>query len=104
MEANLAMLKKIGPADMVQGMLAAQMIAIHSATMWCMADAARSRFHPGAREMSLRLTAKLFQAFAQQVAALNDSRREVKGRKWVRSPEARHGTGAMPRPPLADVV
>src|SRR5262245_33871868 len=48
--AALGMLKEIGPQDMVQGMLAAQMVAVHFAVMGSMCLLKRTKGSPAARE------------------------------------------------------
>jgi len=85
--ASLAMLREIGPQDMVQGMLAAQMVAVHFAVMGSMCVLKRTKHSPAAREFDVPLVVKLLNTFSQQVWALNDCRRDGKGRKQARPAE-----------------
>ena len=67
-EAALRMLKGIKPQNDLEGVLGAQMIAIHEAAMECL----RRAVAPGAsRDQDLKHATKLLALFIQQLDALN---------------------------------
>src|SRR5262245_31714023 len=102
--AALAMLKEIGPRDMVQGMLAAQMVAVHFAVMGSMCLLKRTNGAPAAREFDIPLAVKLLNTFSQQIWALNDCRRGGMGKKAARPAQHKAGAASDLRPRNDNVV
>jgi len=77
----LSLLEGIRPADEIEGMLAAQMVATHSAAMECLRRAmAPQQTLPG-RDLNLKHASKLLQVYAKQMDALN--RHRGKGQQKV---------------------
>lgn len=72
----LAMLSELDPADGAEGMLAAQMVAVHVTTMNCLkrANIESQTFH--GRELNLKFATKLSRLFAQQMEAMGKHRRK----------------------------
>ncbi|MDN3575017.1 hypothetical protein [Methylobacterium longum] len=84
--AALATLVSIVPKDEIEGMLAAQMIATHSASMECYRRAMiREQGHEG-RQSNLSHAGKLSRTFAQLLEALNRHR----GKTGQQKVEVRH--------------
>ena len=83
--ANLALglMHEIGPKDVVEGMLACQLIVVHVASM----DAARRALHveqsAAGRAVYLSLARKLMALFAMQMDALNRNRGKATTQKIV---------------------
>jgi hypothetical protein len=76
-QAALATLQGIKPRDEVEGMLAAQMVACHSAAMECYRRAMiPDQPHVG-RESNLRFADKLSKTYAQQMEALKRHRQKA---------------------------
>jgi len=69
-----AILEGLGPRDELEGMLAAQMVAAHSAAMECM----RQAMKPGQKlkkyELNLKHAEKLFTIYARQIEVLDKHR------------------------------
>ena len=78
-EATLRRVSDIGARDVVEAMLAAQMVATHEAAMECFRQAALSF---AGREMGLKYGEKLVRSFAALTEALN--RHRGKGQQVVR--------------------
>ena len=81
-EATLSRVSNIGARDVVEGMLAAQMVATHEAAMECFRRAALSEHSFAAREMGLKYADRLVRSFAALTDALN--RHRGKGQQVVR--------------------
>jgi hypothetical protein len=79
----LALMHEIGPKDLVEGMLACQMIVAHVATM----DASRRALHveqtAGGRQAFLTLARKLMTLYATQMDALNRHRGRTTTQKVI---------------------
>lgn len=73
-EAAFAALQKIGPRDEVESMLAAQMIAVHNATMECFRRAMLVSQSFEGMEMNLKYGAKLAETYQHQMEALAKKR------------------------------
>lgn len=69
-EAALALMREIAPRDGVEGMLAAQMVAVHENAMECLRRAQVSEQTVVGRDMNLKHAAKLVQIYARQLEAL----------------------------------
>ncbi|MGD9508520.1 MAG: hypothetical protein AB7I59_07215 [Geminicoccaceae bacterium] len=80
--ATLRRVADIGARDVIEAMLAAQMVATHEAVMECFRRAALSENSFAAREMGLRHSEKLARSFVALTDALN--RRRGKGQQVVR--------------------
>ena len=74
MTAAMLMLQGIKPADELEGMLATQMVATHSAAMDCMRRAMADGQAFAVREQNLRLAAKLLALGTRQVETLDRHR------------------------------
>ena len=77
----IAMMDEIQPSDGPEAMLAAQMVAVHFASMQCFSRALLSDQTFAGRELNLKHGAKLSRIYAQQVEALDRHRR--KGQQTV---------------------
>jgi len=77
LEAAYALMREIEPRDAAEGMLAAQMVAVHGAAMDCL----RRAMHPGQtealRDAAMRQATKLLTLFPRQLETLD--RRRGKG-------------------------
>jgi hypothetical protein len=76
-QAALATLQGIKPRDEVEGMLAAQMVACHSAAMECYRRAMIPDQPLIGRESNLRFADKLSKTYAQQMEALKHHRQKA---------------------------
>ena len=81
-EATLCRVSDIGARDVVEAMLAAQMVATHEAAMECFRRAALTEQTFAGREMGLKYGDKLVRSFAALTDALN--RHRGKGQQVVR--------------------
>jgi hypothetical protein len=77
-----AALRGIAPRDPLEGMLAAQMVAVHEAAMGCFHRAHDRGYAPGLRQAELSQANKLVRSFAAQLEALD--RHRGKGQQTVR--------------------
>ena len=74
LDAAMEALKDIGPKDGQEGMLAAQMVATHSAAMECLRRAMiPGQLHEG-RDLNLKHANKLLQTYARQMEVLDKHR------------------------------
>jgi|AntAceMinimDraft_11_1070367.scaffolds.fasta_scaffold56825_1 hypothetical protein len=80
-DGALALLDELKPSDGPEAMLAAQMVAVHVASMQCFSRALLSDQTFAGRELNLKHGAKLSRIYAQQVEALDKHRR--KGQQTV---------------------
>lgn len=64
----------IGPRDTLEGMLAAQMVAVHSAALDCLRRAAEPVSAGRARDTDLRQAARLLNVFQRQMRVRDDRR------------------------------
>ena len=71
---GLAMMEEIGPRDGIEGMLAAQMAAVHCAALDCFRRSASPDQTFAGRDMSLRYGTRLSRLFTEQIAALEKYR------------------------------
>jgi hypothetical protein len=74
LEISLAGLHGIGPKDVMEGMLAAQLLASHNGAMDCYQRATDLKYSMELRLESAKLAAKLSKAHAALVEALNKHR------------------------------
>jgi hypothetical protein len=81
-EAALTAMRGIAPADPLEGMLAAQMVAVHEAAMEAFRRAALAEQTFAGRELGLKYADKLVRSFAALTDALN--RHRGKGQQLVR--------------------
>jgi len=77
----IAMMDELKPTDGQEAMLAAQMVAVHVASMQCFSRALLEGQTFAGRELNLKHGAKLSRIYAQQVEALDKHRR--KGQQTV---------------------
>ncbi len=80
--AGRAALRGIAPRDALEGLLAAQMVAVHEAAMGCLHRAHDRGHAPGLRQAELAQATRLVRSFAAQLEALD--RHRGKGRQVVR--------------------
>src|SRR3954447_26810968 len=80
--ATLCRLSGIGPRDVIEAMLAVQMVATHEAAMECFRRAALAEQTFAGRELGLKYADKLVRSFAALADALN--RHRGKGQQVVR--------------------
>lgn len=90
----------IGPRDTLEGMLAAQMVAVHSAALDCLRRAAEPISADRARDADLRQAARLLNVFQRQMRVRDDRRNPV----LARSLTGRHAPDAAGAPPGARVA
>src|SRR3954454_7661103 len=72
--ATLCRLSEIGPRDVIEAMLAVQMVATHEAALECFRRAALSEQTFAGRELGLKYADKLVRSFAALTDALNRHR------------------------------
>lgn len=90
----------IAPRDTLEGMLAAQMVAVHSASLDCLRRAAEAGAADRARDADLRHAARLLNVFQRQMRVRDDRRNPV----LARSLTGRHAPDAAGSPPGARVA
>ena len=73
-EAMMALLRGIKPADEIEGMLAAQMVSTHNAAMECLRRTIIEGQTIEGREQSLKHATKLLSTYLRQVEVLNKHR------------------------------
>lgn len=84
----------IAPRDTLEGMLAAQMVAVHSAALDSLRRAAETSAADRARDADLRHAARLLNVFQRQMRVRDDRRNPV----LARSLTGRHAPDAPGRP------
>ena len=92
--AALSALSEIGPRDAMEGMLAAQMVAVHASALDCLREAAMPGLKGRDRHTELRDAARLLGVFERHLRLRDDRRnprlaRSVAGRSWNKT-GARH--------------
>ncbi|MFT5485658.1 MAG: hypothetical protein ACI9JL_000154 [Paracoccaceae bacterium] len=90
----------IAPRDTLEGMLAVQMVAVHSAALDSLRRAAEPDAADRAREADLRHAARLLNVFQRQMRVRDDRRNPV----LAHSLTGRHAPDAAGRPPGARVA
>lgn len=90
----------IAPRDTLEGMLAAQMVAVHSAALDSLRRAAEASAADRARDADLRHAARLLNVFQRQMRVRDDRRNPV----LARSLTGRHAPDAAGFPPGARVA
>lgn len=90
----------IGPRDTLEGMLAAQMVAVHSAALDSLRRAAEPCAADRARDTDLRHAARLLNVFQRQMRVRDDRRNPV----LARSLTGRHAPDADGTAPAARVM
>jgi len=80
--AVIAMLEEIGPRDLKEGMLAAQMVTLHNAAMECMRRAMASQQPAQVTEMYLRNGVRLSSLYERHLASLD--KRRGRGQQTIR--------------------
>lgn len=98
--AAVSALCDIAPRDTLEGMLAAQMVAVHSASLDCLRRAAEAGAADRAREADLRHAARLLNVFQRQMRVRDDRRNPV----LARSLTGRHAPDAPGTPSGARVA
>ena len=73
-QSAYAILQGISPADEIEGMLAAQMVGVHTAAMECLRRAMFTNQTFAGFEQSLKNAVKLLAIFARQLESLNKHR------------------------------
>jgi hypothetical protein len=74
LQSAIALLQGIKPTNEIEGMLATQMVATHSAAMECLRRAMLQSQTFEGREQNLKHAAKLLAIYARQMDALNKNR------------------------------
>ena len=90
----------IGPRDTLEGMLAAQMVDVHSAALDFLRRSAEPISADRARDSDLRQAARLLNVFQRQMRVRDDRRNPV----LARSLTGRHAPDAACSPPAARVA
>jgi hypothetical protein len=86
----------LAPRDPLEGMLVAQMAAVHAAAMRCLMRAAECAEHPKIEASYLRLAARLLHLFVRQSEALDRRARRMGGTREDAAAEADAGEAAAP--------
>lgn len=96
----------IGPRDTLEGMLAVQMVAVHSAALDSLRRAAEAGAADRAREADLRHAARLLNVFQRQMRVRDDRRNPVLARSLTgrHAPDAAGGPPALRVAPARDAV
>lgn len=92
---TIAMLDELAPNDGPEGMLAAQMVAVHDTAMQCFSRANIEGQTFAGRELNLKHGAKLIRAFAQQLQALDKHRRNGQQQVVVKHVHVNEGGQAI---------
>lgn len=92
--AALSALSEISPRDAMEGMLAAQMVAVHASALDCLRSAAAPGLTGRDRHLEFRDAARLLALYERQLKLRDDRRnprldRSVAGRNWT-GPGGRH--------------
>lgn len=98
--AAVAAMCDIAPRDTLEGMLAAQMIAVHSAALDSLRRAAEPDSADRARDADLRHAARLLNVFQRQMRVRDDRRNPV----LAHSLTGRHAPDAAGGPPAVRVA
>jgi hypothetical protein len=98
--AAVAAMGDIGPRDTLEGMLAAQMVAVHAAALDSLRRAAEPVAAARARDADLRHAARLLNVFQRQMRVRDDRRNPV----LAHSLTGRHAPDAPGRPPATPVA
>ena len=98
--AAVAAMSDIGPRATLEGMLAAQMVAVHSAALDSLRRAAEPVAADRARDADLRHAARLLNVFQRQMRVRDDRRNPG----LARSLTGRHAPDAAGRPPAPRVA
>ncbi|WP_052955051.1 hypothetical protein [Microvirga vignae] len=72
--AAIAVLNEMKPQDIFEGQLASQMVGTHNAAMECLKRAAEAGQNTASYEINMRLAAKFFAIYLQQLDGLNRHR------------------------------
>jgi hypothetical protein len=84
----------LAPRDPLEGMLVAQMAAVHAAAMRCLMRAAECAEHPKIEASYLRLAARLLHLFVRQAEALDRRARRMGGAREAEATDAAGEAGA----------
>ncbi len=95
MRSAFAALRGIRPQDEVEGMLATQMVATHSAAMECLRRSMIQEQTIVGRDTNLRHAAKLLSIFAKQLETLNRNRGKGQQKVTVEHVNVEAGGQAM---------
>lgn len=90
-----ALLRSMNPADAIEEMLAAQMVANHFAAMECLQGAALPNQTYAGRDLNLKYASKLSLAYARLVDALNKHRGKGQQKVTVEHVHVESGGQAM---------
>ena len=93
--AAIAALRGIKPQDEIEGMLATQMVATHSAAMECLRRSMNQNQSFEVRESSLRHAAKLMSIFTKQLETLNRNRGKGQQKMTIEHVNVESGGQAM---------
>ena len=89
------LLHDIAPQDAVEGMLAVQMVAAHSAAMRCLKVAVSSNQTLPGMQASINMATKLMRTYTAQVEALNKHRNKAKQTVIVKHVHVHEGGQAI---------
>lgn len=94
-EMTRALMEGIGPNDALEGMIAAQMVAVHNKAMSFMHDAKYTQPGSEHEEYRLKQSMKLMAAFARQMDALRNYRRKGEQKITVERVNVQSGAQAI---------
>jgi hypothetical protein len=94
-KSAIALLQGIKPSDEIEGMLASQMVATHSAAMECLRRSMIPEQTFAGREQSLKHASKLMLVYARQMDALNKHRGKGQQRVTVEHVHVEAGAQAV---------
>lgn len=95
MNRAIAMLDELAPTDGCEGMLAAQMVAVHVTAMQCFSRANLEGQTFEGRELNMKHGAKLSRIFAQQLQSLDKHRRNGQQQVIVKHVHVNEGGQAI---------
>lgn len=95
MNQAIAMLDELAPTDGPEGMLAAQMVAVHVTAMQCFSRANLEGQTFAGRELNLKQGVKLSRTFSQQLQALDKHRRNGQQQVTVKHVHVNEGGQAI---------
>ena len=98
----LATISGIGPKDELEGLLAVQMMGVHSLAVKCLTRASRKDQTPEAMDANINRSTKLMRTFTSQMEALNRNRGKISQPMVVGSVNVNDGGQAIVGPTHRD--
>ncbi len=90
----LSLLKRIGPQNELEGLLASQMIGVHEAAMECLQQSRLPTQTPAGRDMNLKHAVKFMGLFTKQLEALDRLRGKGQQKLTVERVNVEYGAQA----------